>query len=362
LIARRAVFAVALFVAPAVLYAQGRLPAPTADSGLIGFDDDGLRIHSPDRRMQLKLRGYVSIDARTLFQDTSQALVNGIALRRSRITFDVNLNPRVAARLLFDIGPQSGPSGLADAFVDVGLVHGWWLRAGKQKTPVGYERYLSSTAQLMPERSIVSNLHGSRDLGLLLTGSMRGGLVDLSLGVFNGVPDGSGTADGDANDGKDVTYRVWVKPVRKRVGGVEQGAGFAFNGSTGLESSPLAGGARLPLFRSPAQLPWFQYGEINGVRARGRHTRNGAFAYLFQGRFGAQAEAFKNTQVVARVNDRATVATTGWMVGAQWSVTGEPAAAEGLLDTAAGPGSARTGASADALHEQSNIPGGPRFK
>lgn len=313
------------------LGAQARLAPPAPDSGLIGFDDEGLRIHSPDRRRQLKIRGYVTTDARMLLSDSNDASVNGIMIRRSRILFDMNFNSRVAARVLFDVGPLSGATPIADAFVDVGLPGGWWIRAGKQKTPVALERYLSSTAQMLPERSMAANLHASRDLGVLLTGTVAGGFADLSVGVFDGVPDGSGTADADVNDGKDLTYRLWLKPRRTRVGGVDQGVGFAFNGSTGIERSPAAGGTRLPTFKTPAQLIWYRYDEAGGVTAAGRHTRNGLFGYVHEGPFGAIAEAFSNSQVVAKGNVSRSVGTSGWLVGAQYSLTGEPSGPEGVV-------------------------------
>ncbi len=330
-ISLRIAFALALACAVPPAAAQARLAPPTADSGLIGFDDDGLRIHSPDRRKQLKIRGYVSADFRTLLSDTSDGMTNSLAIKRSRVFLDANLNPWLAFRLLFDVGPSSGTSPMQDAFVDVGLGGTWWLRAGKQKTPVGLERYMSISAQLLPDRSLASNLNASRDVGVLLTGSFARQHLDLSLGVFDGAPDGSGTQDIDPNDDKDFTYRLWFKPVKRKVDGVEQGFGVAFNGSTGIERSPALAGARLPSFKTPAQLTWFNYAETAGVRATGRHTRNGLFSYFHDGAFGAMAEWFSNTQVVSRAGNTATVGTGGWMANVQYSLTGERSAQEGLL-------------------------------
>ena len=234
----RGILALALGCAAASAHslgAQARLAQPTADSGLIAYDDDGLRIHSPDRQQQLKIHGYFVADIRQVLNDTADGSTNGLAIRRSRVFFDANLNKWVAVRVMFDAGPPSSSSPLQDAFADIGLGGSWWLRAGKQKTPVGLERYMSISAQLLPERSIASSLTASRDVGILLTGGALNGLAEVSLGVFNGAPDGSGTQDTDPNDDKDVTYRVWFKPIKTRVKGVEQGFGFAFNGSTGIE-------------------------------------------------------------------------------------------------------------------------------
>jgi phosphate-selective porin len=122
--------------------------------------------------------------------------------------------------------------------------------------------------------------------------------------------------------------------VKKKVKGAEQGFGFAFNGSTGMEKSPATAGARLPTFKSPAQIAFFSYNEAGGVRAAGRHTRNGAFTYLHTGPLGATAEWFSNSQVVSRAGAARTVNTGAWLVGAQYSLTGEPSAQEGLVPQA----------------------------
>lgn len=329
----RGILALALGYAVASAHslgAQARLSPPSADSGLIAYDDDGLRIHSPDRRQQLKIHGYFVADMRQVLNDTADGSTNGLAIRRARVFFDANLNKWVAVRVMFDVGPPSSSSPLQDAFADIGLGGSWWVRAGKQKTAAGLDRYMSISAQLLPERSITSNLSASRDVGILLTGGAFNGLAEVSLGVFNGAPDGSGSQDTDPNDDKDVTYRVWFKPIKKHVNGVEQGFGFALHGSTGIEKSPAAAGARLPTYKSPAQISFFSYNEAGGVRAAGRHTRNGAFTYLHEGPFGATAEWYANSQVVTRAGTAHTVSTGGWVGGVQYSLSGESSAQEGL--------------------------------
>ena len=187
-IASRGILALALGYAVASAHslgAQARLSQPSADSGLIAYDDDGLRIHSPDRRQQLKIHGYFVADMRQVLNDTADGSTNGLAIRRARVFFDANLNKWVAVRVMFDVGPPSSSSPLQDAFADIGLGGSWWVRAGKQKAAAGLDRYMSISAQLLPERSIASNLSASRDVGLLLTGGAFNGLAEVSLGVFS---------------------------------------------------------------------------------------------------------------------------------------------------------------------------------
>lgn len=322
--------ALALGWAGAGALAQGRTPPPVNDTALVVYDLDGLRIHSANRRQQLRLRAYVVAEARAALDDTADASASGFDIRRARVTFDANLYPQVAVRLMFDAGPTSGPTTIEDAYMDVGLRGSWWVRAGRQKTPSGLERYMSISSELLPERSVASNLNASRDEGILLTGEVVPRYVEVSLGAFNGAPDGGMSSEVDPNDGKDLTYRVWFKPRRTMRGTIEQGWGFAYNGSTGMERSPAAGGTRLPVFKTPAIVPFFAYAERQGVRADGRHTRNGAFAYYHGGPIGLMAEWFSNSQVVARSGTTATVRTGAWLANVQYTVTGEPSAQEGI--------------------------------
>lgn len=315
------------------LVAQARNAPPVKDSTPVAYDDDGLRIHSADGKKQLKIRAYFVAEYHAALSDTSDAITNALMMKRSRLILDGHLNPRVMARVMFDAGPPSSTSPLQDAYAEVGLWGSWWVRAGKQKTPVGLERYMAISAQLLPDRSIASGLNGSRDVGLLFTGDLARNL-ELSLGVFNGVPDGSGSQDGDPNDAKDFTYRLWWKPVRRTVGKVEQGFGLAFNGSTGIERSPSATGTRLPSLKTIAGQTWFSYLESSGVRAAGRHTRSGAFAHFHAGPFGAFAEWAGNSQVVSRAGSTATISSGGWVANAQYTLTGELSAQEGVAPAA----------------------------
>ncbi|MCX5766254.1 MAG: porin [Gemmatimonadetes bacterium] len=319
-----------LLATPRTISAQARLGPMTADSSLVAYDDDGLRLHSADHKRQLKIRGYVTADTRFVLSDTNDAAPSGFVIRRSRVFFDANLNPWLAFRLMYDVGIPSGPSPLQDAFIDVGLGGEWWLRAGKQKTPGGLERYTSISAQLLPERSVSSNLLASRDEGLLLTGGVGQGTLEWSFGVFNGAPDGGTTQDADVNDAKDYTYRLWWRPVHKKVGGVDQGIGIAAYGATGIETGSTAAGSQLALFKTPAQLGWFSYQDAAGVRAAGRRTRAGAFAYVHEGPWGTTAEFNHNTQVVAKGTTVATVPLTSWLISTQYTVTGEPSGADGI--------------------------------
>jgi phosphate-selective porin OprO/OprP len=326
----RVTLAMTMVCSAATLSAQARTAPPSKDSALIVYDDDGLRIHSADGKKQLKVRAYFVAEYHAMLGDSTDAISNALSMKRARVIFDGNLNPWLAARVMYDVGPPSGTSPLQDAYVDFGPPGGWWIRAGKQKTPVGLERYMSISSQLLPDRSIASNaFNGSRDAGILFTNT-AGEHLEYSFGLFSGVPDGSGTQDSDPNDAKDFTYRLWWKPVISRVGKAEQGFGLAYNGSTGIEKSPATAGARLPQLKTIAGQTWFSYLESSGVRAFGRHSRNGVFSYFHRSAFGAFAELYQNSQVVSRGTSVQTIPYSGWVANAQLNLTGEPSTQEGL--------------------------------
>ena len=86
------------------------------------------------------------------------------------------------------------------------------VRAGKGRTPFGFERLHSASNMLFIERAFPTALVPNRDIGVQVLGDVSDGLVSYLAGVMNGVADG-GSADVDNNDGKDVSGQVaalWV--------------------------------------------------------------------------------------------------------------------------------------------------------
>lgn len=308
--------ALALLAGAAAAGAQSRLPAPVKDSTLVAYDDEGLRIHSADHRRQLKLRGYLAVDARAVLSDTSDAAANTFAIRRSRLVFDANINPWLAFRIMTDLVALGVPS-INDAFVDVSFSKTIWMRFGKQKVPYGLERTIGISEQFFPERSISAQLTSNRDEGVLVTGEFGDGLWETSVGVFNGTPEGGVNGELDGNDAKDLTFRLVTHPVRRSGA---QGITIGFNGTRGIARA-FAGSTQLPRFISPALLPFFDYSAA--ARADGMRTRNGIFANAHFGQFGAVGELFSNEQRVTTGATSGQVKTSGWLGLADFVLTGE---------------------------------------
>jgi phosphate-selective porin OprO/OprP len=317
------VLCVAIVAAP--LRAQGRLASATKDSAVVVYDDDGLRIHSSDGRRQLRLRGYLALDARLIPSDRNDAEPNTFAIRRARIFFDLNVNPWLAFRLLPDLAGTTQPI-IADGFADVSFSKTWWLRAGKQKVPYGWERTISISDQGFPERSIVSQLSSNRDEGVTVTGEFGDGRAEITAGLFNGVPDGGANGDGDLNDAKDAVLRVVTHPLIRKGG---QGLTLGYSGSHGVMR--VAGTATgLPHFATPGMATFFQYRETAGAVSDGDRTRHNLFAVARLGSLGFFAEGYRTEQHVRRATTLSAVATEGAFAQIDWVATGELSQTTGI--------------------------------
>ncbi len=299
--------------------AQGRLAAPVRDTTLVALDDDGLRLHSPDGRRQLKLRGFVLIDGRYVPSDRTDQLPNGFAIRLSRLIIDLNVNPWVAFRMMPDLYVNGGTPAMADAFVDMYFSKRWWLRVGKQKTAFGWERLQSETDMAFAERSIASMLGSNRDLGAVLTADLDNGRGEVAVGLFNGVADGGANGDGDGNDAKDLEARVLLRPVM-RPGGQGWTVGAAATHGIMRAAGTNSG---LPRFSTVAGSPFFTYREAAGSIADGERDRFDAFTFVHFGTMGFYGEAYRDQQMVRRTTTLARVTTTGYIGTVDWVLTGE---------------------------------------
>src|SRR5262249_25944612 len=122
-----------------------------------------------------------------------------------------------------------------DAYANLRYIPEAQLQFGKYKGPVGLERLQSATAMWFVERALPTQLVPNRDLGIMLQGVIREGLVNYQLAWMNGVTDGAASADVDTGDDKDLIARIFLNPFQDT--GIEplQGLGLGFATSYGHE-------------------------------------------------------------------------------------------------------------------------------
>ena len=182
----------ALLWLPCVGRAQTTLP-------VAGFED-GFFVQSADGENRLVFGLVVQADGKFSLDDPTP-ITNTFVLRKMRPTLTGQFGRHVQFKVMPDFG--GGTTVIQDAYVDLRVSPAFWFRAGKDKTPVGYELLIGDAYLLFPERSLASSLVPNRDVGVEALGDLSGGRVAFAAGVFNGIPDGA-TASSDVEDRKSV--------------------------------------------------------------------------------------------------------------------------------------------------------------
>ena len=278
---------------------------------------DGIAIESGNGEYRLQIGVLAQADGRFASEDENQAINDTFAFRRLR----PYLRGRILRRFEFHLNPDfaGGTLVVQDAYVDTIVSPAFRVRAGKGKHPFGMERLHSGSNLLFLDRALPTSLAPNRDLGIQVLGDLKGGFFSYLAGVMNGVADG-GSADLDANDGKDVSARVILRPFTRNVASPLRGLGVGVSGNTGRQT----GAAALPSYRTQTlQQPFFSY--ATGAVASGRRHRYSPQLFFFRGPFGGWAEYVLTEVPVTRNGVSDDIAARAWQVAASWVLTGEPA-------------------------------------
>jgi phosphate-selective porin OprO/OprP len=254
-------------------------------------------------------------DARA-FPGGSAEAETGLLLRRLRVELAFEIDERY--QLVLEPGFGEGEVELVDGYVLAGLgrLGGGEVnvRAGRFKTPVGYESLRSSGHLRFAERALPTALSPRRDLGAMAT--WESAAWQVQAGVFNGVPDGS-SQNRTWGAGGDAAVRAFG-----RVGwaGVTVGAGVG--AAAGLERGE-AGDPALADYETAGGHTFFDYAP--GVRADGRRWRLAPQATLDAGRLSLLAEW---TAARHRIDapDAGAVELThrAWQLAASYVLAGTP--------------------------------------
>jgi phosphate-selective porin OprO/OprP len=299
--------------------AQAPSPAPPAVTA--GWQD-GFVVQSSNGDYRLVLGVTAQTDGRFSVDDPLP-ITNTFTIRKVRPT----LSGRVAKYFDFKIMPDfgSGVAVILDAYFDIRFSPKFRVRAGKDKTPVGYELLQGDAFLLFPERALASSLVPNRDVGIQVQGDLSPRLF-YAAGIFNGVLDGvNSVLDLDINNGKDLAGRVVWQPFRsaRTPAGALNGFGVQVGGSAGSQAGPL-----LPAFRTSAGQPYFAYAAAAGADGERRRVSPAVFYYYKS--FGAFAEYMRSTQAISRTGAEADVTNQGWEVSGSVVLTGEPASDRGI--------------------------------
>ncbi|HSY54525.1 MAG TPA: porin, partial [Opitutaceae bacterium] len=214
--------------------------APTAS-----FTDKGFVFASADGADSLHLGSLVQVDSREFLGDGGGVANNSLILRRARLIMDGKLDKIYSFQFVPEFGNGSGGTATAvailDANVTIAPTQAVQFKFGKFKTPIGLEVLQGDPSTSFVERSLVSNLEPNRDVGAQVCGVIDGGLVNYSVGLFNGVPDAlTSSGNSDFDNDKDVDARLLLKPFVNEKDSALQGLGLGVAGGLGREKTHSA--------------------------------------------------------------------------------------------------------------------------
>jgi len=289
----------------------------------VSLGANGFSFSSADSNFVAQLHGLIQMDNRTFFHDGGLNANDGFLLRKARPIF----SGTVFRDFDFMFMPEFGGSTVQIMDAYLAYRYSPWLQvqAGKFKSPVGLENLQGDPNALLSERSIANDLIPNRDLGIMLKGDVRGGVISYAIGVFDGAPDYSGTTfNSSFQDNRAVAGRVFFQPWKNSKTKAVSGLGFGVGGSYEWDR-PLTNTATglTPGFTTDGQQKFFSY--KSSTFAGGAHWRITPQATYYYGPFGLMGEYVISDQTVRNGATKADLQNTAWEVTASWLLTGEAA-------------------------------------
>src|SRR6185312_6977541 len=316
---------------------QKTAPKEIADAR---WSSKGLAIASVDGSNVLRLGALVQTDGRYFTDGATPSTANTWLLRRARPILQGTIDDIYDFKLMADFG--GGRAILQDAFIAARFQPWLVLTVGKFKPPVGLERLQSAADNRFIERAMPTDLVPNRDIGVQLGGDLARGRINYSIGVFNGVADGTSSDNNPApdfsSDGKgDVAARIFLRPFLLSGNAALTGLGFGVATTYGRATgNPL--NTRLAAYKTSGQQIFFSYrGNTaatqtqaalnNSTYASGERLRVAPQLYYYLGPVGLLGEYTRVRQGVARVNDTvmrsALLTSSAWQAQLSWLFTGE---------------------------------------
>lgn len=318
---------------------EDRQTAPKA-SAIARWGSKGLTIASADGSNVLRLGALVQTDGRYFSDSTTPSTADTWLLRRARPILQGTIDDIYDFKLMPDFG--GGKAIVQDAFVAARFKPWLVLTVGKFKPPVGLERLQSAADNRFIERALPTDLVPNRDIGVQLGGDLAAGRINYSLGVFNGVADGTSSDNNPtpdfSSDGKgDVAARLFLRPFLLSGNPALTGLGFGVAG-TYVRATGSPANTLLASYKTSGQQTFFSYrGNTaatatqpalnNGTYASGERLRLAPQLYYYVGHVGLLGEYTRVRQGLARANGAATrtalLTTSAWQAQLSWLVTGE---------------------------------------
>lgn len=297
-----------------------------AERILAGFKDWTPYLKSADGQHKVELHGRLHFDVRSFEGDarkldsnrsngspTRSDLLTNLLVRRARLGIDATFFKYLDFKAEGDFGEQGSSFALTDGYVELNYWPEFRVRGGQFKVPFSFEELTSSRFIDFVERSVVNNLVPARDVGGMVHGSLLGGTLDYSAGIFNGT----GQNNLEKNDSKDYAGRLLVRPF-KLIGipllqNLHLAGHMTYGDQDKGESLRGRTDARFEFFpRVPTQGDRVRYG-FEVVHAYGPVGLYGEYVKTKEERDGLGTGGSNLADVDGR----------GWYVAGTWLLTGE---------------------------------------
>ncbi|MFL5342337.1 MAG: OprO/OprP family phosphate-selective porin [Gemmataceae bacterium] len=293
-----------------------RAPTEGSDSkppAVAGWDN-GFFLRSADQQFVLRITGQLQADFRGFANRGDITDFDTFLVRRARLGIEATAAQYYEFRLLPDFG--QGTARIQDSYVNVHYWDQLQFEAGKFKQPFSYEQLIQDRFVPTMERSLIDQLVPQRDAGLMIHGQkLLGDRLDYAVAISDGVING----DLDTNPGKDLAWRVVVRPFNSEAFGPwlrGLQAGMAI--TTGVE-----GGLAPAILRTPGTVQFLGY--LPAVREDGRRSRFGPELAYFWGPLGIVAQYLYETDQfrTSPARPRVTETINGYFAMATLLLTGE---------------------------------------
>jgi phosphate-selective porin OprO/OprP len=289
------------------------VPAPSASGVQLGASfRDAFFLEAPDGAFKLRMGGLVQADGRYFPGNTNPAIFSNFVLRSVRPEIEGTLFRYVDFKLTPDFG--QGKVQVQDAYVELRLAAPLRLRGGKGKVPFGLERLVPEGRTAFLERAFPTQLSPNRDIGVMVSGDVAGGILQYGVGAFNGVVDNS-TLDLETDDDKEVAGRIFLHPFRgtqlAALRDLGVGAAASYGDVRGSVTTPS-----LDSYQTDGLNVFFKYAAGTSADdttlAAGSRIRAAVHGYWYVWRLALFGEYVWNSQEIRHAAVRAAVPVQAW--------------------------------------------------
>ncbi|MCE9583165.1 MAG: OprO/OprP family phosphate-selective porin [Planctomycetes bacterium] len=168
--------------------------------------DDGLHFRSGDGKLDFTLNGDL-ITHGTFYQHGEARGKDTFTIKEAQVTLEGKMFERWLVHVGMELRP--GAEALYEGYVEFDVWGLAKLRAGQFLLPYSEEAFEYVKWQDMPENSLVDLHAPGRDIGIMAYSELFSGVLDYSVGVYNG----NGPLGSDDNSDKEVAATLGVSPL-----------------------------------------------------------------------------------------------------------------------------------------------------